>query len=309
MEEGGVHTYTVYGLQVHSELTLPELVPAPVSQPDVLIRYGDVPIALPDPLGRGMLYQAQPGQFLLRLDRIANYLVTDGTTITIQPAPNGDAADLRVFLLGSAFGALLHQRGVLPLHGSTIVTRWGALVFVGDSGNGKSTLAGALCQRGYRFLGDDVCVVRIDTGAPMAYPAFPILQLWADMQSQLDSGASPERVRTGLEKYCLCMNDRFADQAVPLVAAYELTTINTEELSLSRLDDADKFAVLISHTYRSRFLDGLGLRGAHFRYASEVARHLRVSRVRRPQQPLRLDALVDLIESDVQTLGGDDYGA
>jgi hypothetical protein len=275
----------------------------------VVVRYGDVPVALSDPRERGVLYQAQPGQFLLRLNGIANYLVTDGTTITIEPAPTSDAANVRVFLLGEAFNALLHQRGVLPLHGSAIATPWGAVAFVGHSGHGKSTLAGALYQRGYRLLSDDLCVVRTETGSPMASPAYPALRLWADMLHQLAGNGSCQRVRAGLEKYYLPTGERFATEAVPLVAVYELTTTNTEELSLSRLDNSDKLAVLVTHTHRGRLLDGLGVRGAHFRQASLVAHQVRVSRVRRPQEPVRLDALVALIESDMQGFGEVSDGA
>jgi hypothetical protein len=143
----------------------------------------------------------------------------------------------------------------------------------------------------------------------MASPAYPTLHLWADMLHQLDGNGSYQRVRAGLEKYCLPTGERFATEAVPLVAVYELTTTNTEELSLSRCDDGDKLAVLVTHTYRGRFLDGLGMRGAHFMQASLVAHQVRVSRVRRPQEPVRLDALVVLIESDVQGFGEVSDGA
>ncbi len=298
-----MHAYTAYGLEIHAEQPLPELRPIPATHADVLIRYGEVPVALPEPQGRGVLYQAQPGQFLLRLQGIANYLVTQGTTIIIEAAPASNAADVRVFLLGSAFGALLHQRGALALHGSAIETPWGAVAFVGHSGDGKSTLAGAMYQRGYRLLSDDVCVVRTETGLPMVSPAYPTLHLWADMLDQLDGNHSCQRVRAGLEKYRLPTGERFATEAVRLVAVYELTTTNTDELSLSRLDDGDRLAVLVTHTYRSRFLDGLGLRGSHFMQASRVAHEVRVSRVRRPQEPVKLDALVELIESDLQSFG------
>jgi len=295
-----MYAYTAHGLEIHSELELPELVPVQPRQPDVVISYGEAPVALSNPQDRGVLYQAQPCRFLLRLEGIANYLVTNGTTITIEPAPASDITELRVFLLGSAFGALLHQRRLVPLHGSAVATPWGAIVFVGDSGMGKSTLAAAFYQQGYRLLSDDVCVVRIESGVPVVYPAYPGLYLWTDMLKQLDADASPRRKRPGLEKYWVPATQRFATNGVPLRAVFELTMTNTEELSLSPYAHGDKLAVLVNHTYRIRFLNGFGLRGEHFLQASLIAHQVPILQVRRPQEPVCLEALVALIESNMR---------
>ena len=96
---------------------------------------------LQDPGGQGVLYQSAPRQFLLKISRVARYLVSDGNEIIVDPEPDADLSAIRLFLFGSAFGALLHQRGILPLHGSAIVTSRGAVVFAGVSGSGKSALA------------------------------------------------------------------------------------------------------------------------------------------------------------------------
>jgi hypothetical protein len=46
------------------------------------------------------------------IERAACHLISDGCEILIEPFSGLDAKDLRLFLLGSAEGALLHQRGV-----------------------------------------------------------------------------------------------------------------------------------------------------------------------------------------------------
>lgn len=221
-----MQTYDAYGLHLHSALALPELLPAPARHPDVTIGYGEVPAALENPLGQDAAYQARPGQFLLTLDGIASFLVQDGSTIAIDPAPQSDDADVRVFLLGSAFGALLHQRGVLPLHGSAIETSHGAVAFVGHSGHGKSTLASAFYQRGCRVLSDDVCAITLDTGTPVAWPAYPRLHVWADVLEQLHHGLPQARVQAKFDKYGIPVTAQFVTQSLPLVAIYELCPVN-----------------------------------------------------------------------------------
>jgi hypothetical protein len=291
--------YAAYGLQVASELCLPELLPtSPVTHPDVHIRYGSVPAALDNPAGQGVVYQALPDQLLLRLDGIANYLISDGKTITIEPAPASREEDIRVFLLGSSFGALLHQRGVLPLHGSAIVTQYGAVVFVAHSGVGKSTLAAAFYQRGYRVLTDDVCVIAMDQGKPVAYPGYPRVHLWADVLDRLDWELPRLILRAKLAKYGVPLQAQFAVQPVPLYAVYELEVANTPCITVQPLKDKEKFAVLVTHTYRSHFLNGLGLRRRHFAQAVTVARPVKVHRVTRSQQPFLLDELVQVLEGD-----------
>jgi hypothetical protein len=104
---------------------------------------GPVPQALDDAKKKGVLYQISPDRFLLGLGKIARYLVSEGREIVIERVPGGSDDAVRVFLFGSVFGALLHQRGVLPLHGSAVMPSRGATIFAGPSGSGKSMLAAA----------------------------------------------------------------------------------------------------------------------------------------------------------------------
>ena len=296
--------YTAYGLTIDSQVDSPQLtrfIPQSDNPPaDIFIRYGEVPQTLENPVAQGAFFQASPTQFLLHIKTIGSFLVLDGREITIQPAPQANNNDLNLFLFGSVFGAVLYQRGYLVLHASAIVTPRGSVLFMGASGNGKSTTAAAFLRRGYRILADDVCALRLDqSGSPVVIPAFPQLKIWADAAEKLNTGIhSLRKVRAQLEKYALPVQEQFDPAPTPIHALYHLNIHNQPEIRLENIEDAEQFKMLLDNTYRAHFLDGLKMRGEHFQLAMAVTKAGFFRRVTRPLYPFLLDELVDLIEAD-----------
>ena len=62
------------------------------------------------------------------------------------------------------------RRGILALHGATILTDRGAAFITGLSGAGKTTLSLALTTRGYRLGGDDMAILDPQTSAIQPVP-------------------------------------------------------------------------------------------------------------------------------------------
>ena len=295
--------YKAYQLNIQAEFPIPEF-PAgsdPAAAPDVIIRYGTIPDALENVTGKGVLYQASANQFLLRMDDIARYLVQNGNEIIVEPAANSLESDVRVFLLGSCIGALLHQRGLLVIHAGAVNTDKGAVLFTGHSGCGKSTILGELMRRGYKMMVDDVCAVTLDpAGLPLVLPGYPRTRLWLDAAKKLEQDVSTlERTRPTLEKYERQAPDQFHDQPAPLRRIYLLTSTNKDELKLEPMPRINTFSIVLNNTYRKQFLDGLEMRAPHFGLAAAVAKQSGVTRVTRPSQSFRLTELADLIEKDL----------
>ena len=294
-----IYYFQAFGLTISSTVAGPELLAQP-EDPDVIIHYGAVPEVLDDVEKSSDWYQQNSEAVLLKINSIANYLIIQGKKIVIHRAPGAHDDEVRLFLFGSAFGALLHQRGLLPVHGSAIEVRGGAVLFVGPSGQGKSTLAGAFHQRGYRIIADDVCVVSTANGElPLVYPGFPRLKLWSDTLEKL--GKSPQglhKITPVMEKRHLPLDTGFCATPRPLLRIYELTTTDTQEFELIRLRGIDKLVTIIEHTYRPEFLAGADRKKLHFLQCAAAVRQAAVSRVTRPRLPFLLDDLVDLVEQD-----------
>jgi len=298
--------YQAYDLVFCSDLECPEL--PSHAEPgdkklasDVTIRVGTVPETLQKPVSSGIVYQASTDQFLLSMQNIARYLVQNGNEIIIEPANGADLNEVRVFMLGSAFGALLHQRQLLVLHASALYTDKGAVLFAGPSGIGKSTLLGEMLRRGYQMMVDDICAVVLnEQNKLLVLPAYPRTRLWKDAARKLDICTDKlTRTRSSLEKFERQVPDQFWSQRAPLRHIYTLGTSNKQELSLTPLPAIHAFSTILLNTYRSAFLDGLEMRQPHFHQASTVASTTGLSRVVRPSGEFQLAELADLIEEDM----------
>jgi len=252
----------------------------------------------------GVLFQGNDDVFRLGIEGVARYAVEGGARIVVDASAEAAPREVRVFLLGSVFGALLHQRGALPLHAGGIETPSGAVLFSGPSGHGKSTLTSAFAARGYPILSDDIS--RLGLGAEgqlMVWPSFPQVKLWADSAELLGRSVEGlERIRPGRDKYAIAMREAFAAGPLPVRVIYELTPHFKKTTSLEPLGGNDAFSSVVHNTYRRGFL-GPRARVRHFALAAAAAKAVRVVRVFRPMFPLEIDTLVDLLAADFE-LGG-----
>ena len=291
--------YTAYGLNISSCIPCPELSPG-LGAPDVTISYGALPDSLDTTRDKGPAYEANPDQLLFSIDGVAKYMVSQGREILIERAATAEDSEVRLFLLGSAFGALLFQRGLLPLHGSAIEVHGSSVVILADSGLGKSTLAGVFRNRGYRILADDVCVVSLtEDGLPMILPGYPQLKLGMDAARKL--GKDPEslpRIHPRVEKISLLLQEEFCREPMSLRHLYVLETSAHGEFNLEPLKGGEKLTAIINNTYRLGFIEGLGVKVSHFKQCVAVARHTPLTRVTRPAEAFLLDELAQLLEED-----------
>ena len=286
--------YSTYNLSIQSDLALPEL---PLCTqlgrpPDVSIRLATVPAeGLPAGQQLGPFLWVTPDQLWLEVPHVARFWVQGGHTILVEPAPGIDEDSVRVFLLGSALGALLFQRGHLVLHGNAIRIGDQCMVCVGQSGAGKSTLAAGFMQRGYDILADDV--VPVDAQC-RALPGFPRIKLWQDVADKLHIDTSAlARIRPNLEKFNFPLTQRPDQAPLPIRWVYILRSDNRDEITLEPIQGMQRFLPLRANTYRVKYLEGLALKVEHLKLCGQLASNIRLARVTRPQQGFKLDALID----------------
>ena len=266
--------YRISGLSVASEIGLPGLIAGtPEPEPQVTIRLGPVPESLPEPTASGPTWQIAGKQFLLRIPDIARFLLNDGSEIVFAPETAAGAVDIPIFILGSAFGILLHQREQIVLHASAVRVGDQAVLFCGPSGAGKSTMAAALAQCGYPLVSEDVCAITAaGSGAPMVFPDGRQLKLWAQTIDKLElAERRGARVRASLEKFYVDAHDAFSEP-LPLGAIYALREARPPHASGIEVPNVvDTALILRRNAYRPYLVRRMGQKTNYFHAATAIA--------------------------------------
>ena len=174
-----------------------------VSGADVTIRRGGVPAALPDPEAGGVVWQHAGRRTLLRPPCGVRFLVEDGRAVRYETERGAEESDVRAFLLGSVWAVLGWQRGLLPLHASSVARGPDLHAFSGGPGAGKSSLAAALARHGYPLFADDVLLLdpaSFDAG-PLGHGHGALRLCRRSMALTGSRGDGAERVRRGVPRW------------------------------------------------------------------------------------------------------------
>lgn len=293
--------HQVYGLTVDSWIPFPELPQAaPGAEIEIVFRRGDVPTELEEARETSKYYQAAIGRFLVRYERVARYLVTGGREIVVEPVEGVSEGDVRLYLLCSPMGALLLQRGLLPLHASAISTPRGAMLFMGEPGSGKSTLAAEYRRRGFHVLADDISVISFnEEGLPWVSPGFPQFKLRPEVLDELGekSGKLPQ-LTSDFDKVTLAFPGEFESTPMAVACIYLVQPSAGAGIEIQAVGALSRVSYLIENTYRLSFVKSLGLQQSHFRQVARLAERVRLTRVIRPQDKFLIEKLADLITQD-----------
>ena len=144
----------------------------------------------PDPSGQSTLVcERTATDYRLHFPSVATVVAFADGKLRIHPESGACMDSVRHILLDQALPRLLAQRGELVLHAALVATSTGkALLLIGDSGRGKSTLTGAFLASGRRVGTDDGAVVRISEGELVAVPTYTSLRLLTDSRAHFFAG-------------------------------------------------------------------------------------------------------------------------
>ncbi len=289
------HYYSLFGLSLRSSIALPELCPARADDaPNVWIEHG-VTAGWPSDAATSHL-DVVDGAVVLTVPQVARFTITGGSRIVVDADCGAPAESIRLFLLGSAMGILLHQRGVVPLHANAIVMDGGAIAFLGPSGAGKSTLAAAFLDAGHAILADDVCALAQRDGTHVVLPGVPRLKLWRDaLQNSGRESSDYARVLGTADKFSVPTAKPALAEAAPLCALFILVRDDESDLAINRLSGMDAFRAVVENIYRGSALEQIGGSTAWLAICSDLVDRIPIFEFRRGWNAAEFDASVATI--------------
>ena len=295
------YRYVAFGLRIRSQIPLPDIESGESPFPGA----ADVCITLrPDAAALAASEAAASADFIrLALPGIAVFEMVEGREIRVSRCEGASDNDVRLCLLGSAFGLLWYQRGLIPLHASAVIAGGRGVAFAGVSGSGKSTLAAALHRRALPIFCDDVCVLDVaHASGPVAYPALARLRLWEDAARKFghDTRVLP-RVVDSRPKYYVAVDRGACAQPVTLDRIYviEDATEPTQRPTIDEMRGAAAAKAVFSHLYRREHLRSPALFESAFQRAFKLVQSVPVFAVRRNKDDAQFEALCDLVQSHI----------
>lgn len=200
-----------------------------------------------------LLHYRRRSRYLLRFPGIADFAINRlATSVSCVPAPDTTAATVEHLFLNQVVPLALSQQGRLVLHGSAVNSGGRALAFLGDSGQGKSTLAGYFASHGMPFLTDDGLFVDQVDGRVTVVPGHRSIRLWADSEvSLLPSGSQKaDAVQfTNKGRFHADGVFRHCEDAIELQCIYILRRSGVDSVKISPMPAAAAFMALVNHSF------------------------------------------------------------
>lgn len=279
--------YDAFGLEIQSDFAIAPLLPCETSNKDpVYIREGQVPKSITDPSveEEGISFNAD--EMLLFIPEVATFYVNNGKEVIVQPEPEMKLPQLQLYLLGSCVGALLHQRGILPLHGSCLCKDKECILIIGESGAGKSTLASGLVARGWKLLTDDVAAIVFREGVPYVQSSYPSQKLWEDAFDYYEGNLEKDKIiyrAEGRDKYARPVGEAFIRGEAPLTCVVNLY-VGSDNIVTEEVEGFAKVHRLMCNIYRPWLMVTNEKHADNFQRAVHISQRVPIILVGRPEE-------------------------
>jgi hypothetical protein len=262
---------------------------------DVIIEFVSARREVSEPLYRDEFFRLNQHEFSMDVPGVAWFYAAKGEYVSVLSSPDADISSVELYLNGSVYGAILHQRKIIPLHGSCFTYGGKGVMICGGTGVGKSSLTASFCLSGAEFLTDDVTPILVKDGEPLIWALSDRIKLWNDTLEQLEqSERGLHRVDPGWEKFYYPM-DEAGGKTVRLDLIYILGIKSTGVIEFEELSGSSKFTALGGEIYRSEYLPGMPENEpVYFRNLVDISNRVRVFRVARPET-IRVNELAEVI--------------
>lgn len=303
--------YEAFGLTIASYIPLPQLEETASTKADLTVSPGKIDWQPPkdEEIEGYRHWQIEEDEVYFYWKCSGKYLLKSCREIIVDPfADLDDEGIIALPIIGPLLGMLLHQRGFYVLHGSGVKVGNEACIFLGCKGQGKSTMAATMCDRGYPLVADDISAISFDTnGGLVLTPGFPQIRLWPDAV-EAAVGENPEELPkiypTISKRSYKTKSDRFYDKPLPLKRIYILGS--ADGLEIKSLNPQEAIKQLVGNSYVPMMLgkDFAQCTNAtkHFFDCAKVANQVAVCSLDRPRDLSLLPEIAEYVAQDLKVL-------
>ena len=309
--------YRLYGVSVASRLILPAIAsPCPPSTELSIEPWEPSPPGASPP---HPLYQSErrttEGQSLIQLFRLEGaplLQIAGGGEFLLEPGrircrafDGAGVGELAENLVHSALVLWLELAGVVVLHASAVVIGGRALVFLGPSTAGKSTLAAFLLGTGASLLSDDIVPLRVGPEGSSVAESLPQLRLLEETASHLLArGETLSSLELDEDKLLIPLTREgrglhFELGPVPLGGFYLLSRGGSARPRLELLSSRDSVRELLRHSFAPRLVEGLGLAESRLERLVQACRSVPLKRLLYPDDLARLPEVGEVLRADL----------
>ena len=285
---------TLYGLNFASDFPIPILQPQKKQKKiDVIVRKKKISTkGIVDAKVKGKICQIKEGSLWLSIPKVARYLVLAGKEIHIDSEISLKSPAISLYLLGSCLGALLQQRNILALHGTTVLINKEAHIFCGPSGIGKSTLAASFAKKGFRVFSDDISMLNCQAYTFSGVPQVSLLEN-SIKYLNLEGYKGYNLFKIGKKSFMIKQENNA--MAIKVRSIYFLYKNKNKKVFIQEIKGISKVKSLIENIYRPDFISGLGKKNQNFTACVDLANQVRIMECYRPQSLSFLDELISKI--------------
>ena len=239
------------------------------------------------------------GEYVLRFPDIADFEIDrERRSVLCRPVPDADEGVCRHLFLNQVLPLAMSGRGELLFHGSAVAIGGAAVAILGETGRGKSTLAGALATSGHPFLTDDGLWLTPDASGWVIRPSHASIRLWPDSaDALLHRGARAEPALPNTDKARFLADERlpFCDVPQRLRRVYFLGT-GAKRLVIEPLPASAAAVAWLANAFMLD-PDERPLLAAQFESVARIARALVCYRL---DYPRSFDALPQVVRAIVE---------
>lgn len=291
-------SYKVYGLQVCSDKPVLEFEPLVAEgQTDVRIRWHELE-SLPTYGDNDWHFDVSHDQATLSFKGIGVFHIADTATILVKIECDADTRMVERYLSGVVFAVLLHLRGLVVYHASSVaINEKEAVAFIGESGAGKSTLAALLHLRAFPCLADDVTAIKVDSQRIDIIPGFPRLKIDPDLGLRYKVPVDELcPVHSTEEQIYLSLARGFHANPLTVRALFFLDV--APRVSLQRITARRAMIETIRYTLPSRLLQLTGS-SEHFHHCSLIAGSVPAYMLTRTDNNNHREQLADMVVNEL----------